>query len=210
MRSSRSLLVGALLVASAAVTESCLLDSSGRGSPDAVGGGGNGGGGRSTATTSNAGGTGAGGSTPVDCEQDAECPDLEASRPCLESRCVDGKCAVSSAADGAPCGPPAGECYGPLTCQGGECVTVLLPLGAPLADADPGDCKAPVCDGRGNPTTLPADDQQPPRTECAIKTCGGGEVMVAPQNEGEDCLLGNLKCCDGHCCDPITCLGCID
>lgn len=222
-------LVSVLLAGSAAVLQACLLDSSGRGPPgtsgESSGSGGAGGneGGAGSGTTSS-GGTAASTTTDdttsttasastataAECEVDPDCPDPEPANPCLDPACVNRRCYLDIARDGEPCGEPSGVCYTPPECLAGECVSDPRPFGDPLPDSDLKDCNAPACDGRGGETTVPDDTQAPDETECADRYCEDGAVKVQPKSGATTCTFGMFKCCDGHCCDALTCLGCID
>ncbi len=228
----RSFLFAAALVGGVAFGPGCLLDGSAFESAGAGAGGGSGGaGGNGTGTTTTGGtttstGTGTTGSTSSttttgsttsttttttpECTLDDDCPDPDPNNDCVEPRCANGTCSQKNAPDGMSCGTAPGPCHAPPTCSEGQCLSPPLPYGEALPDSNAKDCKMPVCDGQGGETTAPDDSEDPDDTECGTKLCEGGAVKTEPKAGQATCALGFLECCDGHCCDPFTCLGCVD
>lgn len=221
----RSFLFAAALVGGAAIGPGCLLDGSAFESAGAGAGGGQGGAGGNGSGTTSAGGTGTGagstgsttatGSTTTttstttpECVEDDDCPDPEPNNDCIGPRCTTGTCTKKDAPAGMSCGTATGPCHAPPACSEGQCLSPPLPYGQALPDNDQKDCKKPVCDGQGEPTSVPDDTEDPDDTECATKSCSAGEVKTEPSGQATCALV--LQCCNGHCCDPITCLACID
>jgi hypothetical protein len=224
----RSFLLAAALAGGVAIGPGCLLDGSAFESAGAGGAGGDGAGttgtggpststgstettGSTSSTTTTTGSTTTATTTTTpECMLDTDCPDPEPDNDCVEARCASGACSKKNASDGMSCGTATGPCHAAPACSEGQCLSPPLPYGQALPDGDPQDCKMPICDGQGGETTAPDDTEDPDDTECATKLCSDGDVKTEQKAGQATCLFGALKCCDGHCCDPITCLGCID
>lgn len=147
--------------------------------------------------------------TTQPCTYDFDCPDPDPLNICLEAACASGVCTAKTAYEGALCGA-ASECSGYPTCQSGQCKAEPLPYGEALFDFNTKDCQKPICDGNGNAIHVADDSQVPDATECATKACDSGLVKTEPKASATSCGFGLGKCCSGHCCDPITCLACVD
>ena len=177
------------------------------------GAGGAGGGLTGTGGGSTASGTGGagGGCSPTSCPG--------ADDECQKRACVNGACATSFMAVGAPCGTGLGcdgkggcvGCADATTCPGtdGDCAqracvamvcgTAFSPDGTTAAQQTAGDCMKNVCDGKGGisvvvqTSDIPLDGKQ-----CTQDVCSAaGEPSNPPVAAGMPCDSGGVVC-DGN------------
>lgn len=114
-------------------------------------------------------------------------------------------------AAGQPSGPPCSSVFdcerpssplcGDAKCDNHVCVITYEAMGAPLGTTGTdGDCKAKVCDGKGNVVEVPWDDVKPSTNACAINVCTDGEVTVKPAAAGTVCSKHGKQCdAEGGC-----------
>jgi hypothetical protein len=98
------------------------------------------------------------------------------------------------------CPAPHSECV-EAACVAGACTTAPLKAGTALGDPTPGDCKKLECDGQGHAVDAADDNDVPPGTDCADKSCSAGNVVTTDANAGTICTGG---VCDGM----GSCVGC--
>lgn len=140
---------------------------------------------------------------------------------CSDPVCVDGAAVDDLAPEGTACSAPVG---GDGTCDGagacvvgcrsdadcgvdgpcrdvacdvatGACRVDLRPAGAVVEDPASGDCLVTVCDGAGEPTAWPDDEETPvfDGNECTADVCAGGSPYPL-ELAGTACTSG---ACDG-------------
>ena len=128
-------------------------------------------------------------------------PPAPANTPCGGNLHCNGAGVCTGCTQNADCGAPS-ACATP-TCNGGTCVTELVPfgLGDPGGQAG-GDCKKNVCDGSGSAVAI-ADDGDVPNdgNDCTSDVCSGGNPSNPPKPAGSGCGGG---VCDG----AGSCVGC--
>jgi hypothetical protein len=114
----------------------------------------------------------------------------------IDGGCGSGQCAVAT-----DCMGQDTEC-GWRTCDAGICGIAYAGPGAPLMNQTPGDCRLAVCDGNGNETWKPADDDLPPPKPCVIGQCSNGAFDYTLAAPGTSCGT-NLVCDEfGGCMPP--------
>jgi len=143
---------------------------------------------------------------------------------CTFDVCVNGTPSNPPAMPGDPCPGgtcdgqgnciPTGSCQTPgdcpgqdtecqtRTCVAGVCGFTYTPMGTPLGQQTPGDCKTNVCDGQGGTTSVNDDSDLPldDGNVCTYDVCSGGAPSHPPKPAGT--FVSQSGCtetvCDGN------------
>jgi hypothetical protein len=97
------------------------------------------------------------------------------------------------------------ECQQPV-CQNGYCGVQYTSAGTASTKQTAGDCLKVVCDGQGNPSPQPDDDDKPDDgNDCTIDGCDQGAPFHQPQPKGTACT----QLAGGLCTDSGACVECL-
>lgn len=103
----------------------------------------------------------------------------------------------------ADCPTPENECQ-TRDCEAGKCVVGHVALNTPVAMQTPGDCKAAVCDGQGNITSINDDEDVPNDNNiCTADECSNGTPTHIKEPAGTSCGTNMV------CTDQGVCAGCV-
>jgi hypothetical protein len=126
---------------------------------------------------------------------------------CRSGECCGGVCVDASAFDDdlQNCGFCGNVCVGPVTdceqpvCVTGGCTTSYAAYGTLLTTQTDGDCRAGICDGAGESTTMPDDLDTPPDDGggCMEPACDAGSPTTRPRSPGAECDENGGSYCDG-------------
>jgi hypothetical protein len=109
----------------------------------------------------------------------------------IDGGCNGGQCAVST-----DCMSQDTECHW-RTCESGYCGTAYAAIGTPLTKQTPGDCQLDICDGNGNETKKPFDEDLPDDSNpCTANICTGGVPSNPLLPVGTSC--GTNLVCDAN------------
>ncbi len=111
--------------------------------------------------------------------------------------------ASSTSTGGIMCVDPKTDCLAPAVCYSticanGGCFTSPLDAGTVTAGQTTGNCKKSICDGTGNATDIPDNNDVPaPNSDCYTASCSAGVPKQTARPINSPCTSNGGSYCDG-------------